>query len=284
MRASALDSVPIQLTFSSPAGCPTRADVLHAIAAQLPDDFRTSTTLRARAQLIDHGPQDFELVLEYSSNSGVPDRRRVRSESCEAAADAAALLLSLALVPSTAQDSSPPPTAAAQAAPALAHNEVGALGLLDSALLPRSAYGGGLQLGFSLGAWRIQLSAAQWGMANTERGIVHVQLDYWSADVGVCYLWQWSALQTGPCAQLEIGRMGGFADPAIGAQPRGARLQTVRLSAQTRLRIYSPLWLMLDLGFEWIERRPRFEVADLGLVHQPDVLGLRLGFGPLLLW
>jgi hypothetical protein len=279
-RASALDGVPVELTFSAPAGCPERDDVLRAMRAQLPAGFRTSTRLRARAQVLAHSAHDFELVIEYSADAGAQDVRRVRGESCEAAADAAALLLSLALIPSPAPE--PPPRAAPQ--PIATHNEIGVVGVLDSALMPKSAFGGGLQFGISFGAWRVKLSVLQWGTGQAERGTVHVQFDYWSAGVGLCYLVGWPALQTGPCAQLELGRMTGYADNVVGPRIGAARVQALGLSAQTRLRLYSPIWLLLEVGFEWVERSPRFEVADIGLVHQPDPFGLRLVLGPFLIW
>jgi hypothetical protein len=280
-RVQAADPLALELSFSAPEGCPQREAVLRSVQAQLPSDFRSATRLRARAEVLAHGPQDFELVLEYSDASGAHDARRVQSETCEAAADAAALLLALALVPSHPPPASPP-TAAAQ--PATAHNEVGVVGQLDTALMPKLAFGAGLQLGLSFGAWRVNLSVLQWVMSEVEHGPVRVQLDYWSVGAGVCYLFGWSVFQTGPCAQVELGRMSGFAEAVDEAHFGGASLLLVALSAQARLRVISPIWLMLDAGAEWLARRPRFEVAELGLVHQPDALGFRLAFGPLLIW
>jgi hypothetical protein len=278
----AADPLALELSFSAPEGCPQREAVLRSIQAQLPSDFRSATRLRARAEVVQHGPQDFELVLEYSEDSGAHDARRVQSESCEAAADAAALLLSLALVPSHPPPPKSPPTAAAQPAPA--HNEVGVVGQLDTALMPKLAFGAGLQLGLSFGAWRVNLSVVQWVMGQVAHDPVQVQLDYWSVGAGVCYLVGWSVFQTGPCAQVELGRMSGYAEAVDEAHFGGASVILVALSAQARLRVISPIWLMLDAGAEWLARRPRFEVAQLGLVHQPDAWGFRLAFGPLLIW
>jgi hypothetical protein len=279
-RARAADPLALELNFSAPQGCPQREAVLRSIQAQLPSDFRSATRLSARAEVVAHGPQDFELVLEYSDASGAHDARRVQSESCEAAADAAALLLSLALVPSHPPPPTSPPTAAAQPA----HNEVGVLGQLDTALMPKLAFGAGLQLGLRFGAWRVNLSVVQWVMGQVEQGPVRVQLDYWSVATGVCYLAGWSAFQAGPCAQVELGRMTGYAEDVIEAHFGGASLLLVALSVQARVRVISPIWLMLDAGAEWLARRPRFEVAALGLVHQPDAWGFRMAFGPLLIW
>jgi hypothetical protein len=277
----AAEPLALDLDFSAPAGCPQREAVLTSIRAQLPPDFRSATRLRAQAQVIAHGPQDFELVLEYADGSGAHDARRVRSETCEAAADAAALLLALALVPSHPAPPTSPPTAAE---PSSTHNEVGVVGQLDSALLPKMAFGAGLQLGLSFGAWRVNLSVLQWARSEAQHGDIRVELDYWSVAAGVCYVFGTGRFQMGPCAKLETGRMSGYAEDVDQAHSGAAGLLNVGLSAQARLRIISPIWLMLDIGAEWLARRPRFEVAALGLVHQPDPLGFRLGFGPLLIW
>ena len=182
--------------------------------------------------MVAHGPQDFELVLEYSDASGAQDARRVQSESCEAAADAAALLLALALVPSHPPAPASPPTAAAQ--PSSPHNEVGVVGQFDTALMPKLAFGAGLQLGLSFGAWRVNLSVLQWAMSEVEQGPVAVQLDYWSVAAGVCYLVGRSVFQAGPCAQLEVGRMSGYAEDVEEAHFGGASLFLVGLSAHGR--------------------------------------------------
>jgi hypothetical protein len=268
----------IELTYAAPDGCPQRAEVLRAIERQLGPKFSTDTQLRARASVTERGPEDYELLVRYSGSSGTSSDRRVHSESCQAAADAAALLLALALVPVTV---APAPAEPGRRA---AGSELGLVALLDTAVLPGVGFGAGLQFGLSLGAWHINLSVAQWLSKQLELTGAQVQIELWSVDVAACYLASWGALQAGPCVALEVGRLSGYAFGVDASRPGGARLQAASLGAQARIRVVSPVWLLLELGLEWIERRPQFVVAGLGTVHRPDPWGARLGFGPLLIW
>jgi hypothetical protein len=268
----------IELTYTAPQGCPQRADVLRAIERQLGEQFSSDTRLRAEASVTERGPEDYELVIDYSGSSGASGDRRVHSESCVAAADAAALLLALALIPSAA---APAP---APEAPRAAGSELGLVGLFDSAVLPGVGFGAGLQFGLSLGAWRINLSVAQWLSKQVELTGVQVQIELWSVDVGACYLGSWGAFEAGPCAGVEVGRLSGYAIGVDAGRPDGARLQAASLGAQARIRVVAPVWLLFEADVEWIERRPQFVVAGIGAAHHPDPWGARLRFGPLLIW
>jgi hypothetical protein len=270
----------IELTYTAPQGCPQRDDVLRAIERQLGAQFSSDTRLRANARVTERGPQDYELVIDYSGSSGSSSDRRVHSESCAAAADAAALLLALALIPTAAAPAPAPVPSSSRAA----GSELGLLTLLDSAVLPGIGFGFGLQFGLSLGAWRINLSVAQWLSEQVELTGAQVHLDLWSVDLGACYLGSWGAFQAGPCARVEVGRLSGYALGVDAGRPDGARLQAASLGAQARIRLFSPVWLLVELGLEWIERRPQFVVAGIGAAHHPDPWGARLGFGPLLIW
>jgi hypothetical protein len=268
----------VQLSYTAPSQCPQAAEVLAAIDRQLGAGFQTDTQLQAQAEVIAHGSRDYELVIDYTASSGATDHRRVHAESCKSAAEGAALLLALALIPAEA---APPPAAAPTALP---HNEFAFLAQVDSAIMPRLAIGMGLQVGLRLGAFRLQLMAAQWLRQQTNFGDIQSTFEFWSVGVGACYLADFDLVQAGPCTRIEIGRLAGYAEAVEAARPDGARLQAVSLGAQARLRLFSPLWLMFDAALEWLERRPEFIVTGFGRLHQPATWGARLAFGPLLIW
>jgi hypothetical protein len=155
----------------------------------------------------------------------------------------------------------------------------------DGSVMPKFAFAGGVQLGFSLGALRVNLSALEWAPKDVRvREGAGAQLEYWSVGVGVCYLLGGPALQAGPCARIELGRLSGAPIGIDSGRPGGARTQAVALGGQLRFRVIPPVWLMLDVGAEWIERRPSFVVSDYGPLFQPARFGVRSSFGPLLIW
>jgi hypothetical protein len=289
-RVHARASDHVTLHYRSSGECPdVISSTLGAIDRQLGQSFQTTTQLVAEVDLIAHDADDFELVIDYSTSTDTSDHRVIHAESCSAAADAVALLVALALVPSqTPPEASKvevaarPPSAAI--APLGSRNELGALVALDTAVMQRLAAGAGLELGINFGAWRVNLAAVQWIRQRVSRGSVQADIEYLSVALGACYLATFGPFEAGPCAHIEIGRLGGFASGAEAARADGARLQAAALGGQARLRLFSPVWIAVGASLEWLERRPRFVVDDVGLLHQPAEWGLRVVFGPLLVW
>lgn len=278
-RVQARASDHVSLDYQASDDCSGARHILRAIDRQLGESFESDTQLRATVELHAHGPSDYELVVDYSSSSAAADHRVIHAESCEAAADAAALLLGLALVPKPPGD-----TATASSAAALSHNELGVIGALDTAVMHRTTVGAGLLLALRFGAWRISLNAVQWLRQQIARDAVQVDIEYLSVALGACYLASLTILEAGPCLNLEIGRLGGFASGVDGARPDGARVQALALAAHVRLHVFAPLWLMVEPSVEWLERRPRFIVDEIGQLHQPAVWGMRVVFGPVFKW
>jgi hypothetical protein len=279
LPVAARASQHVTLRSSAPAGCPTSDDMLRAIDAQLGADFSTDTTLRAEASISARGPHDFALQLSYDATPGFSDRREIRGESCSAVADAAALVLALALSPSKS---------AARAAPAAQPSwalEFGAFALLDTAGQAEVAFGGALRVGVGVGSLHIDISANDFVPTQSVHTGVTTRVHLWSIGVGACYLPSWGPWQLGPCVRFEMGQLSGEAQGSVeAAQAGSARLQAATLGAEMRLPVFTALWLVLDVGLEWIARRPQFEIVGIGTVSNPDTLGVRLAFGPLLTW
>lgn len=93
----------LELTWTSPAGCPVTNDVITRIDALLAPrttrDFEVP--LRARAVITQTNPDAFELALD-TQQSDQHFARTLRASTCVELADAAALVLALALDPDLA--------------------------------------------------------------------------------------------------------------------------------------------------------------------------------------
>lgn len=269
----------VQLRLDAPAECPQAEAVLQAIDKQLGPDFQTDTRLDAHAR-VREVPGGYELQIDYQSDTGARDERRARAESCSAAAQAAALFLSLALAPEAPDEPEPSQPSAASPRPVL--SELSIIGQLDTALLEPNAWGAGLQVGVQYSGLRVTLAAAEWLGAQVN-GVASGELGYWSVRLGICYMLGWEALQLGPCLHGELGRMSGYAYDVVDGRPDGARVQTFTAGAEARVRLVSPVWLQVGAGFEWVQRRPQFLVGTERL-YQPEALGARVLVGPAVVW
>ena len=270
----------MQLQFEAPDHCPQAGDVLQAIDKQLGPRFQTRTELQAQGRVLERA-DGYLLEIDYATASGAADQRRVQAESCLAAAQAAALFLALALAPA-ARDTAPELQPPAAASAGSLRSELGIIGLLDTALLQPNAWGVGLAVGVQYENVRLSLAVAQWLGARVD-GFVSGELSYWSVRLGACYMVGWEALQLGPCAYAELGQMSGYAYGVADGKPGGARVQAWTMGGEARVRLLAPLWFQLGAGFEWVQRRPHFQVGTSRL-YQPEAYGLRMLVGPVVVW
>jgi hypothetical protein len=279
------------LRLSGPDDCDDAARLFAAMDAQPGAELPTDTQLEARASVVAHSTEDYELTLDYRTASGTADHRVVRGESCKTVTDAAALVLALALNPSPPP---PPPAASAPAresTPASAGKssfgfEVALLGLVDTAALSVPGVGAGLRLAGALGPLRLMVSAQGFLPREVEHNSVTTRLQLLSIAAGACYLVGLGTRSVlGPCVQFEMGPLRAESRGKVeGATAESSRLQALTLSAEFRLQLLASLWLAINAGLEWISRRPDFVVTDVGTVVGPSLLGARIAFGPLFAW
>jgi hypothetical protein len=279
------------LRLNGPDGCNDAARLFGAMDAQPGAELPTDTQLEARASVVAHSTQDYELILDYRTASGAADHRVIRGESCKTVTDAAALVLGLALNPSPPP---PPPAASEQAhepAPGSAGKtrfgfEIALLGLFDTAALSVPTLGAGLRLAGALGPVRLMVSVQGFLPREVERNSVTTRLQLVSIAAGACYLADLGTSSVlGPCVQFEMGPLSGESRGKVeGATAGSSRLQALTVSGEFRLRLSAALWLAINAGLEWISRRPDFVVTGVGTVASPSLLGARIALGPLLAW
>jgi hypothetical protein len=105
---------PISLDWDAPTGCPNSGDVIAAVGKLVGESARTAGPLHAHAVVRAAGDSRFRVALDID-RSGTLGTRALDAESCDAAGDAVALMIAIALDPML---SSAPPAAAPAEVPA----------------------------------------------------------------------------------------------------------------------------------------------------------------------
>ncbi len=100
--------LPLTLEWAAPPGCSSRAQILRQVASMLVGTATPVKALavRATAERMAGGRWSVSLIAE---GQGEPGRRRFEAESCQAAADATALIVALLIDPSRAPGALPAP-------------------------------------------------------------------------------------------------------------------------------------------------------------------------------
>jgi hypothetical protein len=274
----------VDLSWNAVGECSSAAQVLRAVQAQLGPDFTSDTRLVAHGELSLESNGAYLLRLSYTTNSGSRDERQMRGESCAAVSDAAALALALALNPSVGiQAAVEAPASTAKADEKLASFVVQLLAAFDTPVLGLPTLGGGLRAGVALAGLELSISAQLFLPREQTSHDITIELQYWSLDVGACYLVPAGSWSLGPCARFELGRLSGDPRGDIDEPTqRAARVHAVTLGGVVRLRLYAPLWFALDASLEWVARRPQFNVTGTGTIARPNTFGARLSLGPML--
>lgn len=274
----------VELEWAAPDRCSSAADVLAAITTQLGENFSSETRIRAAGIMHVAGGM-YVLELRYSTEAGGFDERRVEGESCRAATDAAALVLALALDPAKAAPPPARPSATAAARPDRSAFIASVLGEFDSALLGLPTFAPGVRFGWRYEGLELSASFQYFLPREHSNQDIALRLQLLSFDVGACYLVRSGGWAFGPCGRFEIGRLSGNPSGAVDAgTPGSARAHAATLGGTLRLPLSAALRLAFDAGFEWVSRRPQFQVTGAATIAHPSTFGLRLALGPALVF
>jgi hypothetical protein len=275
----------IELSWSAADGCSSAADVLDSVDDQLGEQFVSQTRIRARGELHRQQGGEYELQLDYDTDAGAQDRRRIRGETCHAVTEAAALVLALAVDPTRVlshEPTAPPPPAAVDAGENL-ELSAGVRALFDTAVTSLPTVGGGIRLGVRYGAFELSASAQVFLPREPTSDGIGMRLQYWSADIGACYLARVAAWSLGPCARFEMGMLSGEPQGELETAEGGSeRVHVATLAAATRVPVFGAFQFEAEAGFEWVARRPQFDVEGAGTVASPALFGARVTAGALL--
>jgi hypothetical protein len=284
--AAANDAPGLELEWQAPAECPSKQDVEQLIEQQRSAKPGPPATITARIRIADRSAsasplERYVLNLDLRVNS-IASHRSLNAESCAAAADAAVLMIGLALDSQIVES-----PAAADATTAVEQLrpprfELAASPALLFATLPGQGWGAMLQFGVAWQSLRFTGSVAYYFPNTVEREGVKANIDLLSVGLAACYLYVRDPIALGVCGHAEIGRLSGVGEGIEQASPGSARIQTFGVSWQVRARLISRIWLFADARIGWNERRPRFTVEGLGQLHAPDEVALRFLLGPLI--
>ena len=308
--ASAQGTAPsIDLTWSAPAGCPSRAAVLAEIQTILEGSIATAHPVDARAAVTRTGARwHVELAIRSDQGSG---ERTLDADSCAELGSAVALIVALAVdptrrpppkeptpetvdaaAPSVAPPPPPPPRTEDEPAdgPRLA---VGAAGLADFGALPSAGVGGAVSLAGLYRRARLEARGRLLGSQRADdpaRPTQGVDLSYLGFDARACFAVLASGraardgVAIGPCLGVDVSRISGS---GIGGQKTlsgagtwgsasGGLLGTWSLASIVALRVGAELLAPTS--------RPSFVVlaadgSTAGSLHRPAALGGRFDLG-----
>src|SRR4051812_29249858 len=102
MSSSALASAPpLELSWQAPAGCPDGAAILHYITKVVGNAEPTPSTMRAQASIARLAADRWMADLTVQTSATDSSTRTFEGPTCEAVAEAAALVVALAMHPGT---------------------------------------------------------------------------------------------------------------------------------------------------------------------------------------
>lgn len=311
LGAARAEGPRLSLRWSAPAGCPSQARVIAEVDRLLgASGARPREPLQVTATVDEDPPGRFRVSLETAGEGG-PRVRVLHASSCQALADAAAVIIALAIDPAAvASAPEPPPPAAPPAPPPLPppppprpfvppprprtapppprdsvplRFHVAAWVLGDIGSLPGVSFAAGGALGLSIASWRIEAGAGAFPsraavIANrpTAGGDVSLIL----GSVGACRdILPKGRFEIAPCAGVELGRLHaagfGISNPTSGDALWSA-FKAGGLFAWAPMDRFA-LVLRLDVVVPFA--RPSFVLDNVGPVFRSGPVAGRLGLG-----
>jgi len=277
-----LATSPVDLSWEAPAGCPDAETMRASIARSVPTGDGGMPAMHAEvvisALAADHWRA--ALVLRGSEWTGT---RSLRGATCATVADAAGLVIVLALAnemrePEVAVVQPPTPPPPPRSTPVL-----GVAAMADAGTLPTASLGLAVSLGWR--CWprahvdlRAALFAPRQGEISSQPG-TGAELSLASAVAQGCYLFGGTAAAVGPCVGAGIERVSGQGFGPIAAA-KASNVAPV-VSAGARVEWQWARWLALfgavELAIPVV--RARFSVKDVGQVHQASPASIRGAVG-----
>jgi hypothetical protein len=295
-------AAPVELQWNAAASCPSASYVVGEVGRILGGSSGPESTVRARADVTheESGPWKVTLTTQGEGASG---RRSFSAESCQALADATALILAMTVNPNVTPTEPPPTPAAAPVtepappAPAppssstpneLLHFSVRASLAGDVGMLPSASVGPEVGLAWLPGHLRAEVSASYLGpqlatSAASQGAGADIELWTFSARAG--YAWPVGTFALGPLAGVDVESLS--ADGFGGTASSFHQSAVLAAIGGGGLLMWSPLpslGLRLTAQAEVPLSRPSFVVVDPApapaeLVHRPSAIGGRAALG-----
>lgn len=290
----------IDLTWRAIDGCPNAETVEREVTQLLGPDFRAASPPKATAT-VRRGGEGF--VVDVATEiEGVVGTRTVSASTCERVAHATAIVLAFSFehartAEGHAHDAGVSAAPAAPAAPAEPPADdrrasststsdssfvVGAFGVANVGVLPRTAFGPELQVGWSRAGYRVDVGAAWFPpVAATVDPARGGDFELVVGSIRGCRTWHLGArVGAGPCLAFEGGVMTGEGKgillPDAGKNSWFAARAGGLLTAESGI---SRLRWALALDAEVPITHDEFAVDGIGVVHRNAVVAGRGSLG-----
>ena len=302
LPAASARAAGIDLTWNAPGSCPDSAAVLREIAHLDPAPAPDGTVVRAQVTEESEHAWSVQLRIQVGSQQG---ERVLHAESCMLLAQAAALVVALALhseaapVPPVTQPE-PEPTdeslhrlpVGSQARPEAnprgerAHFLLRPLVAGDVGVLPGPSVAFGLAVGLRYGALRFEL-AATYGLSRTQAvpsvgpgAMIRIQTPIVGQARG-CYGWHFRRLEADACIGVEAADLTGTASGITSPQEQSTLWLGVFAGGGLGVRLIGPLSVRLDVEIGVNAVQATFQINDTnvfrpGLVYGRLIPGLEL--------
>ena len=287
------DELRLTLDYSAPAGCPSAEALENAVRR-----LATKQTKPYSASVVIEGEQQ-RFTARINASDGT--ERTLVGNTCEEVAEATAVVLALAISPSSPlpETAAPapvkgserrkpnPPLAGAISPGEPVHLKLGAAGVLDVGTLPHVDLGASARVGVTARTWSAALDGAYWLLPE------HQSFSQ-NSNFGGDFSW-WTLLATGCvaprdgsprlelCAGPELGRLTGHGTGhgtgiAL-SNDKGAYRFGFQALAEAHVPLSTHLRLRAGLGAAAVVAgRRAFEIDGFGLYTPPVVSG-RAAFG-----
>jgi hypothetical protein len=272
---------PVDLRWEAPGGCPD-ADVVRAsIARGVPETPAGFARVQANIVVTALDAEHWRAALELRGADWTATRT-LKGPTCDAVADAAGLVIVLALTtelgerPVVVAAPPPPPPPEPLPTPTLGLAAAG-----DAGTLPDATAGGTLSLGWRAAHLRLDLRGS---LLASQSGTIAGRADTGAtlslASVGLRGCWLWGrTLSLGPCVGAGVDRLrgAGFGPITPGEGTNFAPLLGAGLQGEGRMSRWVAAFVAVDAAIPLV--RAQFSVKDIGLVHEAAAVSLRVAAG-----
>lgn len=275
---------PVDLRWDAPAGCPGADAVRAGIARGLPPAAASAARVDADVAVtaIDAEHWRAELRLRGADWTAT---RTLKGPTCAAVADAATLVIDLAVATELGERevvvAPPPPPPPPPPAPPRPTPTLGVAVASDAGALPSATAGGAVLLGWRSPRFRLDLRgswlAAQSGTV-AGRADTGATVSLGSAMLRGCRMWG-DAASLGPCVGAGLDRLHGTGfGPIVPSEGTNyAPFGDIGLQGEARISRWVAAFLSVDGAIPLV--RARFSVKDIGQVHEPAAISLRVAAG-----
>jgi hypothetical protein len=276
--SSPFGPAPVELRWQAPAGCPgveaVRAGIMRGLPSPSPGVTMAPVAAEVVVTAIDGGPWRAALALRGADWTAT---RTLRGPTCAAVADAAELVIDLAVATELQSREAAPPRAVRPPAPPPSTPVVGLAALGDAGTLPALAAGAGVVLGWRFARARIDVRG---GWFATRAGTVAAAPDVGarvgllSASLRACGL-AGDRVAVGACADAGLDRLSATGFGAITPERKTnlAPFLGGGLEAEWRASRRVVPFLTVEAAIPLV--RAQISIEDVGPVHRVPAISFR---------